>query len=281
MKSLKGIVYQSGIIEFLETENQWAFKAIRKGVQAGEGRVVIDPAKVPLELRVSEKSSPGNIPWLERIKMLVDTADRVYLKPVDNTVRCQQIVHRINSSTSLRTLVTQEDVDAFALSNWQKLKYFYATKNDNIRFYLKKMVTHRKNLTARTERIELATKMFSNDDEDISHVSFDATGSAAPLEIIDWRGTVREKETGRFSPNNAHCRLSIALVRRPLTFVHEYREEFKCHAYEFEGEQIDQCRRKIEKRLSDKNAKASVDLIEEGEQLVGDGQDTVEAPKRK
>ena len=275
MNSLRGKVFQSGVVEFLESENEWAFKAMRSGKMEPGGRVVLDPAKAPIQLAISEKATPDKVPWFGRLQKLLDSADRIYLKPVGDTMRFQQSVHRLEEHVSVRTLAGQDDVDRFAATYWQKLKYFYATKVDNIRFDLKKIVTHRITMTDRTERIELATRMFSEQDEDISHVTFDATGSGAPNDIIDWRGTVKEGETGRFAPANAHCRLSLSLVRRPLTFVHEYRQEFKCHAYEFEGDQMNQCMRKIEKRMASR-AQQSIDLVDDGEEIVGDGPDTVE-----
>jgi hypothetical protein len=259
MNTLKGIVYQSGTIEFQEADNRWAFSAIKAGMKSASGRVVLDPKKAPIELIVSDKANADEMPWLDELSLLLATADRVYLKPVQESLRFQQANHEIKKNQQLITLGGQADVDEYAKLNWSRIKYFYAFRHDNFRFDIKRMMSHRDGHSDKTKRIELITRLLSSTDRNETHITFDATGADASIEIINWRSSVNEGDTKRFLDEGMHCEIKVQQVKRPITFFHEYREEFKNHAYEFEGENRESAMSRVGKRIIEMEAAAEMD----------------------
>jgi hypothetical protein len=64
-------------------------------------------------------------------------------------------------------------------------------------------------------------------------LTFDATGSNAHIDLISWRSTVADGESGRFSPTNGRISLSLSSFKRPFTFCEEYHEDFKSRWFVF------------------------------------------------
>ena len=249
MSLLKGIVYASGHIEFMQQENPWVFKAIEGRQSEPPRRIAIDPQLTAIELRITEKIENTEVPWLDRVQMLLDTADKVYLRPGNNVLRFQQAVHDLPRGEKLTTLGDQRVVTAYAEKYWSEIKYFYAKRQDDFRFDLRRMFSHRDDAKKKPSRnIELDTRFVRGEDESISHIVFDATGSNAPGDLIDWRTTVPTGEMGRFTPEDTRVILQIGQVRQPMTFWHHYREEFHNHAYEFEGDRIEAAMKSLEKK---------------------------------
>ncbi len=264
MESLVGTVYSSGVIEFLRENNLWAFRAIKAGMKTASGRVVLDPKKAPIELELTEKLDASEIPWLERLRLLLGTADRVYLRPGDQALRFLQSTHELPKGQKVITLGDQSAVDDYANENWHNLRYFYAKRCDGFRFDIKKIFSHRDQSARKSRNIEIETRLARTEEETITHIMFDATGSSAHNDIIEWRGTIGEGDTGRFMPEDSQILLNITQVRQPLTFWYEYRDEFKSHAYEFEGDGLSAAMRRLEKKL--------VQLQDEREAESGDSQ---------
>ena len=254
MASLIGTVYASGVIEFLQDDNKWAFRAIARGMKTKQGRVVLDPGKAPIELKISDKVDGGDeqFSWLDRVRTLMLAANRVYLRPQDKALRFLQATAEVSKHQHLVTLGSQAGVDHFAQENWSRVRYLYAKRVDGFRFDVRKLISHRIDRKQDTREVEMVTRMFFAPDESIAHVMFDATGSGANVELIDWRGTISEGEQGRFAPADAHIKFSITQVKRPLTFLQEFREEFQTFAYEFEGDDLRSAMNKMEKRLKAK-----------------------------
>ena len=75
--------------------------------------------------------------------------------------------------------------------------------------------------------------------EGVPKMTFDSSGSKATPDIIEWRGTVPEGETGRYAPDSSHIKLNFAQVNRPFTFLHEDRTEFHNHSYTFAGSKME------------------------------------------
>ena len=66
----------------------------------------------------------------------------------------------------------------------------------------------------------------------------DATGSTASVELIEWRGTVKEGETGRYTVDGSRIAFSVRDVNRPFTLLHENRVEFNSDSYNFGAEKV-------------------------------------------
>ena len=80
------------------------------------------------------------------------------------------------------------------------------------------------------------------------NVTFSATGSEAAVEIVEWRGLVKEGETGRYAPEDSHIVFSVHQVHRPFTFLHEDRREFRNHSYTFTASRTQDLLKRIVKR---------------------------------
>ena len=103
----------------------------------------------------------------------------------------------------------------------------------------------------KTKRIELPARLDVVHESGNPQFTFDATGSSASVDIIEWRGTVKEGEMGRYAPEDAHMEISMRNVNRPFTFLHEDRQEFKNHSYTFSGDKMrNQLKRIMKKRIT-------------------------------
>jgi hypothetical protein len=56
--------------------------------------------------------------------------------------------------------------------------------------------------------------------------------------VIDWRGSVKEGEIGRFHPEGSHIEMNVRLVNQPFTLLHENRVEFNNHSFTFSGDKM-------------------------------------------
>jgi len=249
MKQLDGKLFRSGAIEFAFQKNQWAYNWYSKAAREKNAapRVVIDPQKISLAVEVSSSDDEDDDAWLKPVLQLLRSADKVYLEVTEKYFRFQKAVYQIKPNLKLITLGAPHDIDDFAKKNWHRIKYFYARRQDDVTFDLKKIYTHRAG-TGDTERIELITRIRTVDGHPEAHLSFLASGSGTPNEIIEWRMSVEQGQTKRFAVDGTHLEIKVVQARRPLTFLHEVREEFNNHSFEFEGEALDKQLERLRKK---------------------------------
>lgn len=249
---LIGYAFSSGRIDFTREDNPWAFARIDSGMkQSQKDRIRVDPAQAPIELH-SAPINGAEIPyWMEHMEEVLRSSDSIYLQYKSGVLRFRRANHDAGENRTFVTLGNQDEVDLFASENWQMIRYFYATRRPGaFCFDVKKMFTHKTNFHEKTKRIELATRLDTMHDSGEPQFTFDATGSAASVDIIEWRSSVKEGEVGRYAPDDAHLEVEVRNVHRPFTFLHENRIEFHNHSYTFSGdEMVNHFKRVIKKRL--------------------------------
>ena len=158
--------------------------------------------------------------------------------------------HQAGKDKQFVTLGTQEEVDQFCAEHWQNVRYFYALRRDVFQFVVNTMITHKVGSEPSQESIEIAGRVDYETDPERPMVVFDSTGSLAPIEIIEWRSTVKEGEVGRFDPAKTKVLFNIRAATRPVTLFHENRVEFQNHSYTFGGDKMwDRFNRLVGKRL--------------------------------
>ncbi len=240
MVSLKGIVYQSGHIDFPREENAWAFKRMEAEMKRGqENRVVVKPELAPIELERSENVAAAEVPWITRVESLLNTADRVYFQRKEAALRFRQAIHEINQNCRLVTVGAEVGIDEFASQHWNRIAYFFALRHDGFRFDLGTLITLKDSAADKSNRMELFARLVDVEDNANPQVTFDATGSNAHVELVEWRKSVKEGETGRFLLPETQIELKFSQARQPLTFYHEFREDRQNHAYMFNGEKLE------------------------------------------
>ncbi|MDA8563948.1 hypothetical protein N9L06_05795 [Mariniblastus sp.] len=117
------------------------------------------------------------------------------------------------------------------------------------------MITHKASAEPSSGSIEIAGRVDYQTDSNRPMIVFDSTGSAAPIDIIEWRSKVREGEVGRFDPAKTKILFKIRAAARPVTLLHEDRVEFQNHAYTFGGDKMwDRFNRLVAKRLKQRLA---------------------------
>jgi len=249
MISLKGIAYSSGAIEFTRAENPWAFQRMDVGLKSGqEKRIVFKPEVAPIEIAVSSNIAEKDIPWIERTRKLLLTADTVYLQRLEDKLRFRQAVHEVELNQNLITLGSQAEVEEYAAQHWQRLTYLFAFRHGGFRFDISNMVCREKESEQATERVEISARQVADNTDALPKVTFDATGSTANMHIVGWRSSVKEEESGKFALDGGYITLSVGNVKQPLTFCHDYRATLKSHTYIFEGEKMDLRLKRVLKR---------------------------------
>lgn len=212
------------------------------------GRIELDPQKVALDFQIGSGLKEEDYPWADRVRTLMQTADQVFFRALEKCFRFQKSVHRVSPTKQIITLGTQSDINTYAKKHWDKINYFFAGRKKGYNFDIRKMVTCREDRELTSTPLDIDGRVFINSDEDICQLNFLATGAGASNEVINWRSSIDEGSTGRFSLDGIHVRFKVPLAKQPLTFLHEIREEFNNHSYEFEGEQISKELKKVTKR---------------------------------
>lgn len=234
MANLVGFVHQSGGIVFARRENPWAFRRLDTELKSGqENRIKFDPSLAPVVLEPSPNSNVKEMPWLDEVRMLLQSAGFVYLQRSEDVLRFRQAVHAVSKEQTLITLGSQAEVQHYAGENWHKLSHFYAAKRDGFRFDIEKIVARDKDQSLNFETVEIQARLGTYPDNTCTSVTFDATGSNAHLDLISWRSTVADGEVGRFSPTNGRITLNPTNFKRPFTFCEEYHEDFKSRWFLF------------------------------------------------
>lgn len=244
---LIGYAFETGRVDFSREDNPWAFRRIDSDMKASQkDRVVVDPSQAPIELRSAEVNE--SVPdWMEDVEKLMLTAERIILQFKEpGILRFRRATHDAKQNRTFITIGHQDEATLYASENWQNIRYLFAQRRDILHFDVTTMITHKPGQGAEdkgTSRVELATRMDMVDDE--WRVTFDGSGYNATNQIVEWRGSIREGEIGRFAPDNSFVSLALSQVRRPFTFLHEDRKEFRNHSYTFGGDKMDGLLRRV------------------------------------
>lgn len=246
--SLKGVLYQSGNLDFPRSQNEWAFARMQNLRSDQQKRIVMNPEVAPIELTRSDEVDPAESPWLDGISELINASDNVNLQLRSSTLRLRKAVCDVAENLKLVILVSQEAIDEFANAHWQRIAYFYAYRHDGFRFDLKTMISMKDNETERSNIMELVPRAVAVEDECVPTITFDATGSTANVNIVEWRGDVKEGASGLFKKDDLAVQFQIPQARQPLVFLYENRTEFKNHSYVFSGEKLTKALKRVLKR---------------------------------
>ena len=249
---LIGYAFESGRIDFPREDNPWAFARIDSGMkQSQKDRIRMDPAQAPIELRSAPVNGDEVPDWMEYMEEVLRSSDSIYLQFKSGVLRFRRANHDAGSNRTFITLGNQDEVDLFAGENWQNIRYLYAERRIGaFCFDVNTMFTHKSNNLEKTRRIELQARLDLHHESGHPQFTFDSTGSAASVDIIEWRGSVKEGEVARYAPDGAHMEIEVRNVHRPFTFLHEDRIEFHNHSYTFAGDKmINHFQRVVKKRL--------------------------------
>ena len=219
------------------------------GLKSGqEKRIVFKPEIAPIEIAVSSNITEKDLPWLERTRKLLLTADTVYLQRMEDKLRFRQAVHEVEVNQKLITLGSQAEVEEFAQQHWRRLTYLFASRHGGFHFDISNMVCREPEAELATERVEIAARLVADETDALPKVTFEATGSTANMHIVGWRSSVKEGESGKFALPEAFISVSVSNVKQPLTFCHDYRATLKSHTFIFEGEKMDLRLKRVLKR---------------------------------
>ena len=244
---LIGYAFETGRVDFSRVDNPWAFQRIDTDMKSSQkDRVVVDPSQAPIELRSADvnESEPT---WMSDVETLMLTAERIILQYKEpGILRFRQATHDAKQNRTFITIGHQDEATWYATENWQNIRYLFAHRRDIVHFDVTTMITHKPDQgadAAGTKRVELVTRM--DMDEEQYLITFDGSGYNASNQIVEWRGTIREGEIGRFAPDNSYVSLAVGSVRRPFTFLHEDRKEFRNHSYTFSGDKMEGLLRRV------------------------------------
>lgn len=253
MIKLIGHAFLKGRIDFTREDNPWAFRRIDEGMkQSQRDRIHVDPAQAPIELISAPVNAGVDPDWLGEMQEILRSSDSLYLQYKSGVLRFRRATHNAGANRQFVTLGNQDEFDLYASEHWKRIRYLYALRRQGAHcFDVSTMITHRSNQTDETRRIELPGRLDLHNADGQPSVVFDASGYNATVEIVEWRGSVKEGEVGRYAPENSHIEFSVAQVQRPYTFLHEDRREFHNHSYTFSGEKMrDQLKRLVKKKLA-------------------------------
>jgi len=251
---LIGHAFNSGRIDFHRKENPWAFQRIDAGMKQSQAdRIRLDPAQAPIELVSAEINGDDVPPWLERLERVLKTADSIYLQYKAGVLRFRMASHDAGKNRTFITLGNQDEFNLYASNNWQNLRYMYANRgigSTSFCFQVQTLITHRKGTEQFADQFEIQSRMDCLIENEKPRLIVDATGSTASVDLIEWRGTVKEGATGRYSADDKRMVFSVRDVNRPFSLLHENRVEFNSDSYTFGEDKIGPLfERVIEKRL--------------------------------
>lgn len=253
LKLIGQVYLNKGRIDFSRKENPWAFSRIDAGLKETQrDRIHVDPKQAPIEL-VSATANEGETPaWLSSMQDILRSSDSIYLQFKSDVLRFRRATHLAGTDKEYVTLGNQDEFDLYAKEHWQRIRYLYAVRRANAYcFDVNTMISHRANFAEQTRRVEIQARLDLRGPGDYPQITFDSSGHHASTEIVEWRGTVKEGEVGRYAPENAHIELAVANVNQPFTFLHENRREFNNQSYTFSGGNFrDQFARLVKKRLA-------------------------------
>lgn len=251
---LIGHAFLKGRIDFTREDNPWAFSRIDSGMKESQAdRIRVDPSQATVELR-SAPVNKGEVPeWMEEMEQILRSADFMYLQYKSGVLRFRRATHVINSEKQFVTLGNQDEFDLYAEEHWQRIRYLYAFRRPGaFCFDVNTMITHRSTNDEKTKKIEMPARLDLHSPDGEPKITFDSTGYTATVEIVEWRGTVKEGEVGRYAPDNSHIEFTVSQITQPFTFLHEDRQEFKNHSYTFSGSKMQsQLKRTVKRKLAE------------------------------
>ena len=260
---LIGHAFNSGRIDFHRKENPWAFQRIDAGMKQSQAdRIRLNPAQAPIELVSAAINGDQHPSWLESLERVLKTADSIYLQYKAGVLRFRMASHDAGKNRTFVTLGNQDEFNLYSSTNWQNLRYMYASRgigSAGFCFQVQTLISHRKGTEQLSDRFEIQARMDCMIEDEKPRLIVDATGSTASVDLIEWRGTVKEGATGRYSSDGKRIVFSVREVNRPFTLLHEDRVEFNSDSYTFGEEKIGPLfERVIDKRLKLLNATPEV-----------------------
>jgi len=251
---LIGYAFCSGRIDFIRKDNPWAFKRIDAGMKKSQAdRIRLEPSKAPIELRSAPVNGDEVPEWMARLERILKSADSMYLQYKAGVLRFRMAEHDAGKHRHFMTLGNQDEFTLYAKENWQNLRYMYAERGINERgfcFDVQTLITHRVNAAPIEQSVEINARMEANVDPVTPKIIVDATGANASVDIIEWRGKVKEGEIGRYSLDDHRIEFSVRDVVRPFTMLKENRTEFNSLSYSFNEDKIGKLLdRVVDKRL--------------------------------
>lgn len=251
---LIGHAFNSGRIDFTRVDNPWAFRRIDSGMKQSQAdRIRVDPSQAPVELRSAPVNGNEVPDWLEHMERVLKTADSMYLQFKSGVLRFRLASHDAGKNRTLMTLGNQDEFNLYATQNWRNLRYMYAERGigaSSFSFCVQTLITHRKGSPAQDQSIALQSRMHCDEQRGKPRLMVDATGSNASVDLIEWRGKVREGERARYAVDEHRIEFSVREVHRPFTLMHENRVEFNSDSYTFSDDKVTHLLdRVIEKRL--------------------------------
>lgn len=252
MPPLVGTVRPNGRIQFLKEHNPRVFESIQKSTSPIH-RIKVIPTQTPIEIKTPEPGADNDFPWLDNLKIKLQTSDAIFLSHKDGALRFGSAVHTLDKSRKFFTIGTAQEAQKFAKDRWANVRYFYANKYDDFRFYITTLMTFKEGQGKGVDKIELPVRIDNVEGVEDPVTIFDATGANATMEIVDWRNSVNVGALGRFSPENKKVTIVMSKINQPFTFLEEYRDEFSNFSYTFACDKINQ---KLDK-LIDKTLKSN------------------------
>ena len=237
---LIGYAFESGRIDFPEEDNSWAFDRIKSNMKASQkDQIRLDPSQAPIELRSAESNGDAVPVWMESMETVLGTANSIYVQLKNGLLRFRRANHADGVNRTFVTLGTQNEFDAFANENWRNIRYFFASRRIGaFCFDLTTMFTYKNDFDEETKRIELTARLDSSELDGGVQFTLDSSGANASVEVIEWRGSVKEGEIGRYHPEGSHIEMNVRLVNQPFTILHENRVEFNNHSFTFSGDKM-------------------------------------------
>ena len=203
-------------------------------------RIVLDPLQAPIELHSAEVNTEEPT-WMKSTELLLQSANKIILQYREpGFLRFRKATHDAKQDRTFVTLGNQDESNLYSGEHWGNIRYFFAHRRNIVNFDITTIITHKKGQGADEgglSRVELPARMDIVDE--VPKMTFDTSGSKASPDLIDWRGTVIEGDTGRYCPENSYIKLMFNQVNRPFTFLHEDRKEFSNHSYTFGGSKTD------------------------------------------
>ena len=239
--------------------------------QSQADRIRVDPAQAPIELRSAPVNGDDVPTWLERMERVLKTSDSMYLQYKSGVLRFRLASHDAGKNRTFMTLGNQDEFNLYASQNWRNLRYMYAERGigpASFCFDVQTLITHRKGNSAKANSIEIKARMDSMDDEAKPRLIVDATGSTASVDLIEWRGKVKEGETGCYAVDEHRLEFIVRDVNRPFTLLHEDRIEFNSDSYTFGEEKIGKLlNRLVEKRLKELDSPTGPNVEDEDDEF--------------
>lgn len=251
--NLIGLAFiNKGRIDFTREDNPWAFSRIDAGMKESQrDRILVDPRQAPVLLRSAPANNGERPDWMTEMEEILKTADSIYLQYKSGVLRFRRATHLYGADKEFVTLGNQDEFDHYAEEHWKTIRYLYAVRRLSAScFDVNTLVSHRVPHSQATRRFEIAARLDDHHPSGELNITFDSSGYNASTEIVEWRGTVKEGEVGRYAPENVHIEFTVGKVNRPFTFLHENRKEFHNHSFTFHGNNVrDQFKRLVKKRL--------------------------------